>query len=608
MVSPFRALRLVLAVLVVGGVGGHLVAAQTPVTGDTEQCVAGEAADRYPCKNVDLQAFLPLDRLGGDGEVKLNDIWGWTDPETSAEYALVGRRDGVAFVDVSDPRNPTYVGELPSHSQSSTWRDVKVYQNHAYVVSEASGHGLQVFDLTQLRSVDDPPVTFSETAHYDRFQTAHNVVVNRETGYAYVVGITSGQDVPASANCGAGLHIIDISTPTEPQLAGCHTDFSTGRGGTGYTHDAQCVVYQGPDADYEGREICFNANEKQLNIADVSDKSDPETITNASYPNAGYVHQAWLTEDQKYLLVDDELDETRGLVEKTRTLVFDVTDLDTPELVTSYSGSTPSSDHNQYVKGKYTYQANYKSGLRILDISDPEKPTEDAYFDTHPPSNTPGFEGAWSVYPFFESGNVVVSSIGEGLFVLDPRPSPILSFEVTVERREGTIQWKISGNIDYPQSEVEHKPPEAEGWQLIKRVTSLNRGGPGVPDYHFDVQTEALQPGTHQFRVRLVRAKGDDVVTDPVSVGVLPEEQFTINGLPNPVRGRQTFSLILRNERDLRVELYDTMGRRVSTLYDGVLEAGTRTFLTLDPPSSGVYFLRVQGERASTTRKVVVVR
>ena len=612
MVASFRVVRVVLAVLIVGGVGGTLARAQAPVTGGTERCLAGEAADRYPCKNVDLNAFLPINELGGGPGVELNDIWGWTDPETGAEYALVGRTDGVAFVDVSTPTDPVYVGVLPSHVSTSPWRDVKVYQNHAYVVSEASSrngpnHGIQVFDLTQLRSVTNPPVTFSETAHYDRFGTAHNIAIDKERGMAYVVGITSRQDVPVSADCGAGLHMVDVSTPDEPTFAGCQIDRSTGgQVAPAYTHDTQCVGYEGPDEDYQGRWICFNANENQINIADVTDPSDPKTITNATYPNAGYVHQAWLTEDQRYLLVDDEADESRGLVENTRTLVFDITDLDTPELVTTYLGPTPSSDHNQYVDGRFAYQANYKSGLRILDVGDPESPKETAYFDTYPRANTPGFEGAWSVYPFFESGTVVVSSIGEGLFVLDPRPSPILSFDASVEGRTGTIQWTVSGDADYTRTEVEHRPPEADRWQRLEG--SVSESGSAGADQRFTVQTDLREPGTHQFRVRLVRAAGEDLVTDPVSVRVLPDERFTLKGLPNPIRGRQTFSLILREDRDLRVDLYDSIGRRVATLYDGVIEAGARKPLTLDPPASGVYFLRAAGETASITRKVVVVR
>jgi hypothetical protein len=56
--------------------------------------------------NVQLQSFLPINELGGGRGVGLNDIWGWTDPQTDREYALVGRSNGTSFVDVTDPSNP----------------------------------------------------------------------------------------------------------------------------------------------------------------------------------------------------------------------------------------------------------------------------------------------------------------------------------------------------------------------------------------------------------------------------------------------------------------------------------------------------------------------
>lgn len=577
------------------GVG--LSKGQTPITGTPEPCTDGQAAGRYPCKDVDLKSYLPIGRLGGTANVKLNDIWGWRDPQTGSRYALVGRTDGVAFVDVSTPTEPVYIGDLPTHSRESPWRDVKVHEDHAYIVSEAPKHGLQVFDLNRLRSVNDPPVTFSETAHYDRFGTAHNVVVNEETGYAYAVGLSSGQEVPPSANCGPGLHIIDLSTPDQPEFAGCYTNFSSGA--NGYTHDAQCTVYQGPDADYNGREICFNANEEELNIADVTDKSEPETITTATYPNSGYVHQAWLTKDQKYLLVDDELDEDRSGngIDSTRTLVFDVTDLDNPELAERFTGETTAIDHNQYVVGNYSYQANYTAGLRILDVSRPEVPEEVAYFDTFPASNTARFAGAWSVYPFFGSGIALVSSIGQGLFVLQPALSPILNPRVTVQNRTATVKWRISSSVATRKVTVERSPPETSSWMVEK--TRLN-----APRH----EAANLQVGIHQFRIRHVATNGDEYVSDPIPARVLPDDQFEISGLPNPIQKGQTLTLISQTEQNVQVGLYDVLGRRVLALYDGMVEAGERMAFTLAPPASGIYFLRVEGEGASTTRKVVVAQ
>jgi len=389
------------------------------VLGGEVPCSDSEAA-RFACGEVDLVAFLPNDEIGAGRGVRLNDVWGWTDPLSGKEYAIVGRADGTSFVDISDPLYPVYVGDLPMHegSQANKWRDMKVYSNHVFIVADGAGkHGMQVFDLTQLRDVEGGPVTFAETAHYDQLASVHNIVINEETGFAYAVGTSSGGET-----CGGGLHMIDIREPANPTFAGCFADPATGRRKTGYSHDAQCVVYRGPDAEYEGRELCFGSNETALSIADVTDKANPAPISVADYPNVGYAHQGWLTDDHRFFFLDDELDEVNGLVEKTRTMVWDVSDLDDPILVAEYFGPTNATDHNLYVNGDRMYQSNNRSGLRVIDVSDPANPTEVGHFDTTPwNQDEAGFDGTWSVYPFFESGVVLLSSRLEGLFLVRPR-------------------------------------------------------------------------------------------------------------------------------------------------------------------------------------------
>jgi choice-of-anchor B domain-containing protein len=388
------------------------------VTGNMSPCEDGKST-RYDCSNVDMISFLPIRDIGGDRGINLNDVWGWTDPETGTEYALVGRTDGTSFVDISDPQNPVYVGQLPKTdgAKTTSWRDIKTYDDHAFIVSDAAPkHGLQIFDLTQLRDVDvgEMPVTFEETARYDEVNSVHNIVINKDTGFAYAVGSGGG-----GKTCGGGLHMINIQDPMNPTFAGCYAKEGTGRSGTGYTHDAQCLVYEGPDEEHQGQEICLNSNETAFNIADVTDKDDPVSLATAEYPNSAYTHQGWISEDHRYFYINDEIDEISGKVEKTRTLIWNITDLDDPQLVKQYTYGTKSSDHNLYVKGDRMYMSNYKSGLRVHDISDPANPKPIGYFDTSPiGDNSPGYQGTWSNYPFFESGVIPVSSIGEGLFLL----------------------------------------------------------------------------------------------------------------------------------------------------------------------------------------------
>ena len=365
-----------------------------------QPCSSGMAGG-YPCNGYDLLSHIPLSTFNaGSG----NDSWGWTDPQTGKEYSLVGLNNGTAFVDTSDPVNPIYLGKLPTHTQSSTWRDIKVYNNHAFVVSEASGHGMQVFDLTRLRNVSNPPATFTEDAHFGNFGSAHNIVINEATGYAYAVGANTYS---------GGAHFINIQDPLNPVDEG-------GYSGSGYTHDAQVVIYNGPDANYQGQEIYFGNNEDRAVIVNVTDKANPELISDFNYSNVDYTHQGWLTEDQRYFIIGDELDEL-GFGFDTRSIVADYTDLDNPVFHDEYYGTTAAIDHNGYVVGNKYYLSSYTAGMRVIDISGIATPgslNESAFFDTYPNNNNTSFDGVWNVYPFFGSGNININDIDNGFFMV----------------------------------------------------------------------------------------------------------------------------------------------------------------------------------------------
>ena len=399
----------------------RLVAEHAPlpaINGGEITCDNGTASG-YDCNHVDLLSFLPREELGAGRGARLNDVWGWTDPLNGREYALVGRMDGTAFVDVSDPYNPRYLGNLSrtEGSPPSTWRDIKVFKDYAFIVADGAGeHGMQVFDLAQLRDVTEPR-EFEATVLYTEIASSHNVAINEETGFAYLVGSSDG-----GVTCGGGSHMVDINDPLNPVFAGCFAHPNTGRRNTGNSHDTQCVIYHGPDEDYADHEICVNSNETALSVADVTDKDNPVAVAAADYPGVQYAHQGWLTEDHRYFFSNDELDEVNGTVDATRTLIWDLADLDDPFLLTEYMNPTKATDHNLYVNGDRLYMSNNRAGLRVLDISDPENPFEVGHFDTTPWSaDEAGFDGTWSVYPYFESGSVLVSSRREGLFIVRPR-------------------------------------------------------------------------------------------------------------------------------------------------------------------------------------------
>lgn len=382
-----------------------------------------KALPKVEAKNAMLTGALDLNKSGLKSR-KGNDIWGWTDPETGKEIAIMGLDSKTSFVDVSNPANPVHLADIKTQSMSSTWRDMKVYKNYVFIVSEAWRHGMQVFDLSKLRGLDGSQVkTFKADVHYNKFGNAHNIAINEDTGFAYAVG---------TRTCDGGLHIIDIREPLSPKFVNCvgrgvyelpkrENDFNLNdksRDGNAYTHDVQCVVYKGPDSRFLGKEICVASNENTVNVVDVTDKSNPYQISVSTYDQVKYTHQGWLSEDHRFFFLGDELDEQR-LGVNTKTFIWDFTDLTNIKHTGTFLSSQKAVDHNMYTKDGLIFQANYTAGLRVLDYSQAGDGIleEIAYVDTMPEDNKASFKGIWSVYPYFESGTIILSGINGTLYV-----------------------------------------------------------------------------------------------------------------------------------------------------------------------------------------------
>ncbi|KAJ7216183.1 hypothetical protein B0H12DRAFT_1032397 [Mycena haematopus] len=398
-------------------------------------CVDGyagtEVNNTYACRNLDLYSFTPHADMGSTDLIG-NDVWGWayTSDGVTREFGLVAQMDGTAFVEVLSNGQIAYLGRLPTQSVSSLWRDIKVIGNYAYIGSEALEHGIQVFNLLRLldTSLVNNPKTFDIhtdlTAHYDGLPVgrSHNIVAHAAKNLIVAVGSNPRTDI-----CASGLIFVDVANPASPKSAGCAA-------ADGYVHDAQCLVYHGPHAKYNGTDVCYGFNENSLTIYNISDTMDPQIISTTEYYGVSYSHQGWVVdeENQTHLLLNDELDEVdaRGWADdqKTVTYIWDITDLEHPILSGHYKSPAVAIDHNLYVVDGLCYESNYNSGLRVVNVSSVvDDPTgagffEAAFFDVHPEDDDINglaeFGGSWSVYPYFKSGYLLVNTLERGLFVV----------------------------------------------------------------------------------------------------------------------------------------------------------------------------------------------
>ena len=386
-------------------------------------CISGRAGE-FPCSRVDLLSHVALTDLQVQPEYA-NDIWGFVDLNTEREYALLGLSIGLAVIDVTDPESPFQVGHVGG--MPSMWRDVKVLQvygedserwrSFAYLGTEAADR-IMVIDLTGL------PNRVSLAGRVTDNITSHNVYVSN-VDYTTNAPVTGWPppllQVMGSNERHGAFRAYGLADPSAPSLSGQ----SPGDTPAHYTHDATsmlvddarvaaCQISEGPC------EVLFDFSESTFDIWDFSDQANPKLLSSKSYDRASYVHSGWWSEDRNYLFVHDELDESNYRL-NTTLRIFDLRSLVDPVLSHVWEGPTGAIDHNGYVRGNRYYMSNYTRGFTVLDITRPDAPREVGYFDTFPVSDFTAFDGAWGVYPYLPSGNILVSDFSGGLYVVVDR-------------------------------------------------------------------------------------------------------------------------------------------------------------------------------------------
>ena len=355
--------------------------------------------------DIELQSWLTLDDLGGADTG--SDCWGYVSA-SGREYAIICDSDGTSFVDITDPTAPVIINKVAG--PGSLWRDVKVYSDHAYIVSEG-GQGIQVVDMS---NIDIGVAPLVNTVTTGGTTVTHNIVIDVTSGFLYRTG---GGD--------NGLRIYDLNASlTSPPYVATWTNK--------YVHDAQVVTYP-PGSQYAGRQIAFcfagfngGWSETGLTILDVTDKSNIFTIGEVQHSNNNYSHQGWVTDDLQHLYLNDELDE-QNTGTPTTTRIIDISDLSNPTQVGTCTTGTASTDHNLYIKDNLMFQANYRSGLRIFDITNRLAPEQISWFDTYPANDNSQLNGIWSTYPYFPSGTVIGSDLERGLFVWTLIPPAVVA-------------------------------------------------------------------------------------------------------------------------------------------------------------------------------------
>jgi len=532
-------------------------------------CENGFAGD-HACENIDLLSHVPLSSFSTNPSTA-NDVWGFYDVNDGREYAIMGLRNGVGVVEVTDPESPRMVGSVSS--QSTSWRDIKVYQHfnlqsarwesYAYVTADSASVGTMIIDLREL------PEKISVAGSDPSDISAHNVYLSN-VDYSLGValnGVEPYLHIAGSNRRGGSFNTYSLDDPQSP--VSIYQNSSSSRGN--YSHDLSSMVVTDERKDTQCVssgplcEIFFDFNEDDFQIWDKTQNSSPTRLSTTSYENVSYVHSGWYTEDKQVVLVHDELDEMDHNLNTTVRL-FELSDFRVPSLLSTWTGPTGAIDHNGFVRGNRYYMSNYTRGMTVLDISDTSVPKEIGFFDTFPMSDNTSFNGAWGVYPYLPSGVVLISDISSGLYVVrdntlqtdqgnvsfDAQSYLIeegVSATVEVARNNGSegavsVKWEIlagatdcydlsldSGTLSWGdgesqvqsisipvKSDSKGEPKESFFIRLHDPVGSLSLTSPSIAIISIKVSEDVVQPGENEAPV--VDAGADNTVNTSTTVNL----------------------------------------------------------------------------------------
>ncbi|MDH3621910.1 MAG: choice-of-anchor B family protein [Gammaproteobacteria bacterium] len=496
-------------------------------------CVGG-SADGFPCDKVDLLAHIADRTPGAQGA----DIWGFLDLNTNREYAIMGYSTGTAVYDVTNGENPREVGFIDG--QRTTWRDIKVYQfwnaadqrwnAYAYVTADNASDGLFIIDLTRL------PHSVSRASYPSDFAEAHNVYLSKTE---FSTGLALTEDTPVLVIAGSNLsdgrfRNYSLANPAAPSfIAAPATPPGQPSGNRLYMHDAASMTVTDSRKDTQCQnaatssycDVLFDFNESTLDIWDITDPASPVRLSQTPYGNSGYSHSGWWSEDKQYVFLQDELDERdRGLVTTLRA--FSIADLRSPTLAGTWTGPTTAIDHNGFVRGNRYYMSNYARGLTILDISNPANPVTVGRFDSYPSSDSVGFPGAWGTYPFLPSGNVLISDIDSGLYVVEDQTRDVAEGTLSFAAASFAADESQAASIDI-QRTGGTSGAVSVGWEIIGAsgtvadVTvasgTLNwaAGDATNKNISLGLNNDGLAEGLERLMVRLTGPAGGATLSSP---------------------------------------------------------------------------------------------
>lgn len=508
----------------------------------------------FVCAQNDVTLLSNLNQYSSAG---YNDIWGYVDGN-GTEYALLGVRSGTSIVNLADPQNPVEVTFISG--PFSIWRDIKVHDTYAYVITEqtGSGEGLQIIDLSQL------PTTATLVNTIDTwFSRAHNIFI--DDGYAYVIG----------TNNGGGMHILDLSDPVNPTRSSYYT-------GSGYIHD----VYVWDDTVVACAEDVYD-------LVDVTNKNSAQLISSSIALPGIYAHSGWMTEDKRYFFGTEEFN-------SIDITVWDLVDRTSWNLVVpSWEMPTGSTVHNLFIKGDYAHVSYYSDGYVVLDISDPLNPILAGDYNT---------SSMWGCYPYLPSGITICSDMDDGLYVFQfdgSVPVELSSFTAKTNENSVLLSWETVTEKNNQGFEIERKVEDD-----FITIGFVSGYGTTTESKQYSYQDKSLDNGVYEYRLKQIDFDGSFEYSDVVEVEVSSMNTFVLEqNYPNPFNPSTNIKFNLPSSDFTNLSIYNMVGEKVSELVNEVIPAGEHNlnFNASNLPS-GIYIAKLSAGTFNQTIKMTLLK
>lgn len=190
-------------------------------------------------------------------------------------------------------------------------------------------------------------------------------------------------------------------------------------------------------------------------------------------------------------------------------------------------------------------------------------------------------------------------------------PVELGSFTATPDGAGVVLAWATASETNNAGFGIEQARVTGGVQGAFAEVAFVAGAGTTSEAQRYTHRIQDLQPGTYLFRLRQQDVDGTSALSVPRRVVVSMDGAYELTPTgPNPFREHTALSLRVRETQPVRVDLYNVLGQRIQTVFDGTVRSSATRPIDIDGTglASGVYLYRITGRTFTTTGRLTRVR